>query len=173
MNKIKRIERIIKEHKLTIKGDKLEITKRLKVTDYYKFMLGIVGYLFVKDEQDDIEYRPYLYDMVFKYSIIQYFTNIDFDNIDLEKANEIFDNTNLIDLIVEIVGYDYVDKMIIELDELIDFKKQKCFSENKVIKAVNSFAGILDMIKDQIADIDVEQLEKNILEDVRKENNET
>lgn len=95
-------------------------------------------------------YYPMLRDIIFDYAIIQYFTDIRFDeDLNVDQIEQLLNTTNIVD----IVKMDMEDGLYDELRRAIDMniEYKTGVHMNRIEAAVES---LLDAVKDKVANVD-------------------
>lgn len=120
----------------------------LTTSEKIRFINNVMGFVV------GAYYYPMLKDIIFDYAIIQYFTDIQFDDdLNVDQIEDLLGNTNIVD----IVKMNMEDGLCNELNKAIDMNVEykTGVHTNRIEVAVENLLGVL---KDKMANIDTSKM---------------
>jgi hypothetical protein len=130
----------------------------LDLAERSKMVREIAEMPFVEDKDGRIVYAPYIKTFAMGYFVIKYFTNIDVDSDDLEYVWRSLENSPIVDKIVDTVGREYIDSILQDADELIEYKKSMNLKKTKFDEVLDKIAGIVETVKCKVDGVDVDNI---------------
>ena len=124
----------------------LNIKKRLSLYERSDMVNSIASMVWAQDDDGLMQFAPYLRKFAYDFSIINYFTNISLPS-NTEKIWEFVEKTNITNMIVDVIGQDYIGGIIREASELIEYRKSENLKHSKfdgILNAVSNVMGSLD-----------------------------
>lgn len=121
----------------------------LPLKDRQRMVSDIVDMVFIEDEQGNENYYAHLKTFAYGYNILSYFTNIKMGD-DAEKIWAFINNTGVLGMVKEAIGVEYVNEIISEANEMIEFRKESILRKSKLEKI---FGGALDSISSVIGSL--------------------
>ena len=136
---------------------KVKIKKRLSLIERGELVDSIAS--MVWSEIDDGEYRfsPYLRKFAYDFNILSYFTDIALPG-NIEAAWGFIESTNIVDVVVECVGTSYIDCIVREANELIEYNKEKEAKRSKLDSLIDSVLGVVNAIANETKNLDAKGL---------------
>lgn len=125
---------------LNAESSDINISKSISLEDFSQFVVSVVHMIF-----DNDEYKPYYKEFIYRYNIVEYFTDIDLDGV---KASD-FWNFAFSDRMKEILNNipnDILKSLDSAIDNLIRFRYDKLINSQKISldKLMKSISGILE-----------------------------
>lgn len=135
----------------------IAVKTRLTMSERITFVNDIVDTLFVSDNNEHTIYIPSLRDFAFGYALVRYFTNVPLSG----GAGKIFaflEETQFVTWLTNIIGEEYVAKMVAYADEAIEYRKQREMKTSKLDELLESVLSVVKAVGDETKDIDVAQI---------------
>lgn len=156
-----RFERKTGVYKRVIEGEEkdfdFEFQTDISMESKLTFVNLVVGNLVKEDTKT---YFSAMLDLIFNYVLVQRFTNIDINTIvgeddkdSINKIEEFFDNSNVIEILKANIESDVIDSLYKSVLDNIEYKTG--VRQNNVLGTINS---ILKVIEDKTKELDISKL---------------
>ena len=156
-----RFERKTGVYKRVIEGEEkdfdFEFQTDISMESKLTFVNLVVGNLVKEDTKT---YFSAMLDLIFNYVLVQRFTNIDVNTIvgdddkdSINKIEEFFDNSNVIEILKANIESDVIDSLYKSVLDNIEYKTG--VRQNNVLGTINS---ILKVIEDKTKELDISKL---------------
>lgn len=139
------------------------VKKKLTLFERADMVNSIVSMVWSQDENGAEMYAPYLRKFAYDFNILNYFTNIQLPD-DMNKVWEFVDNADIADIIIDFVGGGYIENIIREANEAIEYRKAEILKRSKLDSVFDSLSGIMKYVGNQTQNLDM----KGMLELVEK-----
>ena len=120
-------------------------------------MVNEIVDIVLMEEDGRVDYRPYVTQFAFKYAIVSHFTDVSMPD-DGEKVWEFLEVTDLARVVSETVGNDYIDTIIHEAIEAIEYKKAELAKRGALDEVLEAAAGLLGAFRDKVESLDATDL---------------
>lgn len=134
----------IKSNVIKIKRNKVNIKETISLEKFAQFATSVANACFEKNEDESITFRPYYKDVVFNYSIVDYFTDIELEDV---SVNDFWDFSISSDMesIVSKVSPEIISELNTAIDTLIEFECEKLINSkqsgfDKLVSTINEWA---------------------------------
>lgn len=118
----------------------------------------IAGMVFLQSEENQkMQYCPYFRKFAIDYNIISYFTDIALTD-SAESIYTFITYTDIINKILDIVGGNYIQDIVREANDMIEFKKATILKENKLDDIMSSVANFITFAKTKLEELDVDSI---------------
>lgn len=156
-----RFERKTGVYKRVIEGEEkdfdFEFQTDINMESKLTFVNLVVGNLVKEDTKT---YFSAMLDLIFNYVLVQRFTNIDVNTIvgeddkdSINKIEEFFDNSNVIEILKANIESDVIDSLYKSVLDNIEYKTG--VRQNNILGTINS---ILKVIEDKTKELDISKL---------------
>lgn len=139
------------------------VKKKLTLFERADMVNSIVSMVWSQDENGTEMYAPYLRKFAYDFNILNYFTNIQLPD-DMNKVWEFVDNADIAGMIIDFVGGGYIENIIREANEAIEYRKAEILKRSKFDSVFDSLSGIMKTVGNQTQNLDM----KGMLELVEK-----
>lgn len=139
------------------------IKRHLTLAERSGMVQDITNMVF-RDVDGEEMYAPYLRKIAFDYNIMHYFTNLSLP-ADANKISDFADNTDFVRVVMGVVGEEYINGVLAEAKDLIDFKKKKLARRTRMddfLGSLSEFTKVMsaNMTDDKIGKLFGEALSK-------------
>lgn len=137
------------------KGDNavdIPVKKRLSITERAVMVDDIVNMVFIDDE-----YISAFLNFAISYHIVTHFTNISLPS-DPDEACRFLEQTNLARRIIEASPDGYIDGMLKDVREAIEYHKQKLLRKDKFDELLNDLSDLVKTIGGKVNEADLTQI---------------
>ena len=135
----------------------ITVKKKLTIAERAGLVNSIVAMVWGQDEEGNKTFAPYLRKFACDYNIITYFTDITLP-ADMNKVWALIDGTAIVDTIIAHVGGDYIDKILREANELIEYRKAETLRHSKLDVILDSVGEILKVVREKTDGMDINEL---------------
>lgn len=132
------------------------VKSRLSIHERIALIDNIVDMVFLSGEDGD-SYYPALKKFAVDYSIVNYFTDVALPSGG-DKALEFLERTSLADTIVHALPADYIEEIIAEAYEAIEYRKQELLKRNKLDNMIDSIADVIKAVGDKTEGLGLSQI---------------
>lgn len=139
------------------------VKKKLTLFERADMVNSIVSMVWAQDENGAEMYAPYLRKFAYDFNILNYFTNIQLPD-DMDKVWEFVDNADIAGMVIDFVGGGYIENIIREANEAIEYRKAEILKRSKLDSVFDSLSGIMKSVGNQTQNLDM----KGMLELVEK-----
>lgn len=150
------------------KTEKIELTikRSLTLTERSQLVTNAAEMIATKDEETNkFNYRPYVRQYAGRSQIIAMYTNL----LEMYAVNnytdflwQIITETDLYDEITEFVGYDALDSVWYEIDDLVSFMVNEHNITSKHDQLLDALIDLLRAINNEIPSVDLENAEMEL-----------
>lgn len=151
------------------KGDravKIPVKTRLSISERAMMVNDIVSMVFIADS-DGTKYYPAFKKFAIEYNIVNYFTEVLLPT-DSNEANAFLEQSALASRIIRALPEEYINNIIDEADEAIEYRKQELLKKNKFDDILDSLLNIFKELNKETNGIELPQImeyiEKNMPE---------
>lgn len=169
---------VAQEHKpevITIGNDEsileIPVKKWLSLTDRCSIVRDICDMTFVKDnDTGDLSYAPYLFNFAVRYNLLVYFTDV-LPSTSSNRVNEFFENTKFADLLIDAIGIEYVQSIIHDADEMVEYRKSELLKKSKFDDLLESLTTLVSALNEQVENIDEQEIADKVRESLPVDEN--
>lgn len=129
------------------------VKKKLTLFERADMVNSIVSMVWSQDENGTEMYAPYLRKFAYDFNILNYFTNIQLPD-DMDKVWEFVDNADIAGMVVDFVGGVYIENIIREANEAIEYRKAEILKRSKLDNIFDSLSGIMKAVGDKTQNLD-------------------
>lgn len=133
---------------------KVTVKKKLNLHERADMVSSIVDMVWARDENDNEVFAPYLRKFAYDFNILNYFTDIPLPD-DMDKVWEFIDNTNITVMVIDFVGGGYIDNIIREANEAIEYRKAKALKRSKLDNILDSLSDVISAVSNKTQNLDV------------------
>lgn len=126
------------------------VKKRLTLSERSGMVQNIVKMVFRGTDGEEV-YAPYLRKIAYDYNILHYFTNVSLP-LDVNKICEFIDNTDFVQTVVDAVGCDYVNDILRDANDLIEYNKDKLARRTKTDDFMDILVEFLKTMSNRTSD---------------------
>lgn len=130
------------------------VKKKLTLFERADMVNSIVSMVWSQDENGTEMYAPYLRKFAYDFNILNYFTNIQLPD-DMDKVWEFVDNANIAGMVIDFVGGGYIENIIREANEAIEYRKAEILKRSKLDNIFDSLSGIMKTVDDKTQNLDM------------------
>lgn len=111
--------------------------------------VSVVSDIVVKDN-----YYDFLIDIIFDYAIIAKFTDVDLSDIaELDAIERFLDETNIVDIVKENAGYEFIDSLRNSVEKCIEYKTG--IHRNLLDEALSS---LVKTFENMVSSVDIDEI---------------
>ena len=136
---------------------KVLVKRRLTLFERADMVNSIMSMVWSQDENDVDRFSPFLRKFAYEFNILNYFTNITLPD-DMNKVWEFIDNTDIAGMIIDFVGDGYIESIIREANEAIEYRKAEILKRSKLDALLDSFGGVMKSIGEKTERLDMNGL---------------
>lgn len=129
-------------------GHLYNIAKTATLAQRTAIVKGTSDYCFY-GEGDDVEYRPYFKQYAFSYLLTLCFTDIQLPE-DPDECNAFIRSAGIVEKIREVVGDEYVDGIMDDVNRLNQYRVNKLLKKDKLDKVLQTIMEMLGTISSRI-----------------------
>ena len=133
------------------------VKTRLSIYERADMVNSIANMVWATDEEENDSFAPYLRKFAYEFNILNYFTNISLPD-DMGKVWDFIDSTDIACEVIDCVGGGYIENIIREADEAIEYRKQQKLSRSKLDSLIDSLGGVVKLISDKTKNLDMNGL---------------
>lgn len=130
------------------------VKKKLTLFERADMVNSIVSMVWSQDENGTEMYAPYLRKFAYDFNILNYFTNIQLPD-DMDKIWEFVDNADIAGMVIDFVGGGYIENIIREANEAIEYRKAEILKRSKLDNIFDSLSGIMKAVGDKTQNLDM------------------
>ena len=130
------------------------VKKKLTLFERADMVNSIVSMVWAQDENGSEMYAPYLRKFAYDFNILNYFTNIQLPD-DMDKVWEFVDNADIAGMVIDFVGGGYIENIIREANEAIEYRKAEILKRSKLDNIFDSLSGIMKTVGDKTQNLDM------------------
>lgn len=130
------------------------VKKKLTLFERADMVNSIVSMVWSQDENGTEMYAPYLRKFAYDFNILNYFTNIQLPD-DMDKVWEFVDSADIAGMIIDFVGGGYIENIIREANEAIEYRKAEILKRSKLDNIFDSLSGIMKTVGDKTQNLDM------------------
>lgn len=130
------------------------VKKKLTLFERADMVNSIVSMVWSQDENGTEMYAPYLRKFAYDFNILNYFTNIQLPD-DMDKVWEFVDNADIAGMVIDFVGGGYIENIIREANEAIEYRKAEILKRSKFDNIFDSLSGIMKTVGDKTQNLDM------------------
>jgi hypothetical protein len=131
----------------------IAVRKKLSLTRRADMVNSIVNMVWYQDEDGNDVLAPYLRKFAYEFNILNYFTNIALPD-DMEKVWDLIDNTDIAGAVMDFVGHGYIENIIREANEAIEYRKSENLKRSKIDTILTSLGGIVKSVGQETENLD-------------------
>lgn len=141
----------------------IEVKKRLSLENRSRFVDAIASQCFVTVDENEnkVEYVPYMRTPAINLAFIEFFTNINIpEGTAIDVLGNLATNYKLIEDLEKASDKNYINELVCDADELIDFKCKKLEHEreSKFDKLIVAFTDLLKGLEDSFKGMEPEEI---------------
>ena len=146
---------------------KVTVKNRLSILERANMIDSIVSMVWIQGEDDVEHYAPYLKQFAFGFNILNYFSDASLPD-DMNKVWDLIDSTDIVNYVVDAIGPRYVEDILKEANEAIEYHKSETLKKSKFDNLLDSIQEVVATLNDKTENIDI----NNILDFLQKESPE-
>ena len=130
------------------------VKKKLTLFERADMVNSIVSMVWTQDDNGNETFAPYLRKYAYDFNILNYFTNIQLPD-DTDKVWDLVDNTDIAYIVIECVGGGYIENIIREANEVIEYRKAEMLKRSKLDNVLDSIMNVVNSIGDKTKNLDM------------------
>ena len=134
----------------------IPVKPRLTLSERATMVSDIVNMLFIGID-DDVRYCPAFKKFAIEFNIVTHFTDVHMP-IDSDKAYNFLERSDLAHRIIQELPDGYVDDIISDAMEAIEYRKQELLKKSKLDEILDSVLGVAHAIRDKTQNIEIPQI---------------
>ena len=135
----------------------ISVKKRLSLYERSDMVESIASMVWAQGDDDAVVFAPYLREFAYKFNIINYFTNINLP-AKIDNVWEFIDGTDIVERVVDVVGGGYIEHIIREADEAIEYKKAELMKRSRLDSVLDALLGVAKAADQKVDSMDVGRL---------------
>lgn len=141
----------------------IPVKTRLSISQRATMISDIADMVFITDE-DNTRYCPAFKKFAIEYNIVSYFTDVLLPS-DSDKACHFLEQSGLANRIVHALPEEYINAIIDEANEFIEYRKQELLKKSKLDDILDKVLVVVQALNNKVEEIDLpkimEYVEKN------------
>lgn len=133
------------------------IKKRLSLFERADMVDSITSMVWAQDADGNEHFAPYLRKFAYDFNILNYFTNISLPD-DMNKVWEFVDSVDIASVIIDAVGDGYIENIIREANEAIEYRKAEILKRSKLDSILDSLSGVAKSVGEKTEKLDMNGL---------------
>lgn len=121
------------------------VKKKLTLSERKAFTEAVVNMCFVDDDDGNVVYCPYLKKFSFEYHVALFFTNLEL-GIDVDEVESFLTNTDVMRRIVTALDEEYINELLNETSELLEYRKNEILKRSKFDDVLNSIFKLINVL---------------------------
>lgn len=130
------------------------VKKKLTLFERADMVNSIVSMVWTQDDNENETFAPYLRKFAYDFNILNYFTNIQLPD-DTDKVWDLVDNTDIAYMVIECVGSGYIENIIREANEVIEYRKAEILKRSKFDNVLDALMSVVNSIGDKTKNLDM------------------
>ena len=135
----------------------ISVKPRLSLPERANMIQDILSMVFITSPDGAVVYHPEFKKFAFEYEIVNYFTDISLP-VNSDKAWEFLERTGIASRIANTVRDGYVDEIIAEAIEMIEYRKQELLKRSKLDQVLDGLVNVLSAAQSKTENLDLGQI---------------